>query len=298
MWEVILTFYFLMLGGFILKTLGVFTEKDAKSFVDYIVYFALPVAVFGVIHDFPLEVKDILVFTIAWITIGLTTLLVFKIFSPFIGNEKTVKTFFLTATFGNTAFAGYPISYFLFGDKGLAYAILYDVLGNFLTVVTFAIFIITGRVSWKTVYKFPPLGALILAFLTKGIPLGFLFHFVEVVKNSLTPVIVFSLGLRFNPGGILKNLKLAFWSVFIRMLFIPCLVLGLLVFLKGFIDISYTQAVVILLQSSMPPFVMSVILSEKFKLNTDLAIAAVNLGLIVLPITVSLWVYLGEKFLK
>jgi predicted permease len=82
------------------------------------------------------------------------------------------------------------------------------------------------------------------------------------------------------------------------MLFIPSLVLGLFVFLKGFIDISYTQAMVILLQSSMPPFVMSVILSEKFKLNSDLAIAAVNLGLIVLPITVSLWVYLGEKFLK
>jgi predicted permease len=55
---------------------------------------------------------------------------------------------------------------------------------------------------------------------------------------------------------------------------------------------------VILLQSGMPPFVMSVILSEKYGLKTDLAITAVNLGLLLLIFTLPLWFILGDIFLK
>lgn len=298
MWETLITFYLLVGGGFLLKKLSLFSEKDVKVFVHYIIYFALPITILGVIHNFSFSWRDIFIFGTAWFTIVLTTLFVFFILSRKIKDLRDLKTLFLTMGFGNTAFVGYPIAYSLFGDKGLAYAILYDVLGNFLAVVTFAIFVITGKIDWKTVYKFPPLGALLFALLLKGLSLTFFNTFISIVKASITPTIVFSLGLRLNLEGIFKNFKGALLSVFWRQIIIPLLVLSWLTFLEKFVNIPFDEKMVILLQSSMPPFVMSVILSEKYGLNTDLAIAAVNIGLLILLITIPIWYKVGFLFLS
>ena len=296
MLSVLLTFYLLLGFGYGLKLLKVFKREDTQVFVNYIIHFALPIAVLGVIHDFTFSVRDFAIFTTAWVSIAFTTLAVFTIFKPFLGDERSLKSFFLSASFGNTAFVGYPIAYSLFGDKGLAYAILYDVLGNFLTVVTFAIFVITGKVDWRLLYKFPPLGALILAFLLKGVPLTVFKTFIGAVKASITPTIVFALGLRFEPKKALLNWKPATVAVIWRQFVIPLAVLPLLILYRKLWNLPSEELTVILLQSSMPPFVMAVILSEKYKLNTDLSLAAANLGLIVLVVSLPLWLWVAKIF--
>jgi len=294
MWETLLTFYLLVGGGYLLKKIGLFREKDISVFVNYIVYFALPVAVFGIIHDFNFSWRDFFVFSTAWFTVLLTFAVVFFALPQRRLDGKRIKTLFLTSAFGNTAFVGYPIAYSLFGDQGLAYAILYDVLGNFILVVTLGIFAITGRVDWRTVYRFPPLGALLLAIASKGISVNFLKTFIGLVKASVTPTVVFALGLRFNPRGALLNAKWALFSVIWRQVLIPLIVLLYLLLLENFVCLHFEEKMVILLQSSMPPFVMSVILSEKYKLESDIAVAAVNIGLLFLPLTLPLWYYLGR----
>jgi len=296
MLSVLLTFYLLLGFGYGLKLLKVFKTEDTQVFVNYIIHFALPIAVLGVIHDFTFSVKDFAIFTTAWVSIAFTTLAVFTLFKPFLGDERSLKSFFLSASFGNTAFVGYPIAYSLFGDKGLAYAILYDVLGNFLTVVTFAIFVITGKVDWRLLYKFPPLGALILAFLLKGVPLTVFKTFIGAVKGSITPTIVFALGLRFEPKKALLNWKPATIAVIWRQFVTPLAVLPLLILYKKLWNLPFEELTVILLQSSMPPFVMAVILSEKYQLNTDLSLAAANLGIIVLLVSLPLWVAVAKIF--
>jgi len=295
MFKTLAVFYLLVGSGYLLKRLKVFGERDVPTFVNYIIYFALPVAVFGTIHDFTFSWKDAFIFLTAWGTILISTFAVFKVFSHLVVEKRTLKTLFLTCSFGNTAFVGYPIAYYLFGEKGLAYAIIYDVVGNFLFVVTVGIFVITGRVEWQTVYKFPPLGALILGLITKPFGIGLLKPFIASVKASITPTIVFSLGLRFDPKGALKNLKLATLSVVWRQFLVPLLVFLWLLFLSEVVNMPKEELAVILLQSSMPPFVMSVILSEKYGLNTDLAIASVNLGLLTLPFSLPLWLWLFER---
>lgn len=297
MGQVLLTFYLLVGAGYLLKRLGVFKTEESATFVKYIVYFALPVAVLGIIHDFPFSVKDFLVFTTAWVSILATYLFVFLFLKRRLKDAKKLKTLFLTMAFGNTAFVGYPIAYSLFGDKGLAYAMLYDVIGNFLVVVTFAVFVITGRIDWRTLYHFPPLGALIVAFLTKPLPLSFLKTFVGVVKASITPAVVFALGLRLEPKGALGNLREALLAVLWRQLVVPAGVLLWLLLLEELgLKLPFEEKMVILLQSSMPPFVMSVVLSEKYRLETDLAVAAVNIGLALLLFTLPLWYSIGKFF--
>ncbi len=294
----LITFYLLVLGGYLLKKIKVFKTEDTAVFVNYIIHFALPIAVFGVIHHFDFSIKDAAVFATAWISILFSTAFIFLVLRPKFADERTLKSFYLSATFGNTAFVGYPVAYTLFGDKGLAYAILYDVVGNFLFVITVGIFLIIGKSDWRLVYKFPPLGALLLAFLLKGIKLGFLKTFIGTVKASITPTIVFALGLRFEPKEALKNLPLASLAVFWRLFLIPSLVLPLLILFKDWLNLPFEEVAVILLQSSMPPFVMAVILSEKYKLNTDLSLAAANLGILLLPLSLPFWFFVAEKLLK
>ncbi len=294
--SVLLTFYLLVGGGYLLKRLGIFRETDISVFVNFIIYFALPITVLGVIHDVNFSIKDAAVFLTAWVCVALTFLVVYLPLKRRL-DEKTSKVLFLSSAFGNTAFVGYPVAYTLLGDKGLAYAILFDTVGNFFLVITFGIFLITGRIEWKTLFKFPPLGALLLAFLTKRVPLGIFGHFVSVVKGAITPTVVFALGLRFNPKAAFKNLKWALFAIFWRQLVVPAVVLVSLLILSQFLALSKTEKLVILLQSSMPPFVMAAILAEKFRLNTDLAIAAANGGILFLLVTLPLWFYLGNHLL-
>ena len=295
--EVLLVFYLLVGSGFFLKTLKVFKTEDTTVFVNYIIYFALPIAVFSVIHDFQFKASNLVIPLSAWFSQFISTFLVFTVFKKLIRDERSLKTFFLATTFGNTAFVGYPVNYALFGEQGLAYAILYDVLGNFLVVITFAVYIITGKSDWRLIYKFPPLGALFLAFLLRPVSFGILKGFFGYVKASITPTILFALGLRLELKGAFKNLKWAAVSVVLRMFLIPSFVLIFLLILKRFIEIDFTTAAVALLQSAMPPFVMSVVLSEKYQLNSDLAVAAVNLGLIVLLVALPLWFYIAKYIL-
>ncbi len=81
MWETLLTFYLLVGSGLLLKKLRIFSEEDVKVFVHYIIYFALPVTILGIVHEFNFSWKDFFVFGTAWFTIAVTTLFVFGILS-------------------------------------------------------------------------------------------------------------------------------------------------------------------------------------------------------------------------
>ncbi|NPB05336.1 MAG: AEC family transporter [Aquificae bacterium] len=292
--ETLLTFYLLLGSGYLLKRLGVFKTEDTAVFVNFVVYFALPLTVFAVFKDLELSADLAAVVAVAWTSAAVSTLVSFFLFSKLVADRASLKSLFLSATFGNTAFAGYPIAYSLFGEEGLAYAIVYDVVGNFLLVVTLAVALIGQRPDWRLFYRFPPAGALLAAFALKGASLEPLKGFFAAAKASLVPTVVFALGLRFEPRAALKNLPLALLAVLWRQLVSPLLVLLLLLLLKEPLRLSHEAAAVALLQSSMPPFVMAVILSEKYRLNPDLSLAAANLGLLLLPLTVPLWLKVSE----
>ena len=288
-----LIFYLLIAGGYILKVLGIFKKEDTAVFVNYVLYFALPIAILGTIHDFQFQFKDFLTFGIAWIVVLITYIGIYHFYGKkFKLEEKSRKTLFLSSSFGNTAFVGYPLAYTLFGDKGLAYAILYDVLGNFIMLITLALYTITGKLYIRLIYQFPPLGAFLLALLLKPFSLAFLKPFITAVKASITPTALFSIGLRLEPQKALKNVPNALIAVFWRQIVIPSIVFLILLGLKEIYPFPKVQLAITLLQSSMPPFVMAIILSEKYKLNTDLAIVAANLGLMALPLTLPLWLFL------
>lgn len=271
--------------AYILKLTGIFREEDSKVFINYVIYFSLPALVLQKVREVSIGEETFSVVLGAWVVI-LLSLLLSLLVGKFFGMEgKTLRSFLLVSSFGNTAFVGYPFTFAFFGDEGLRYAVLYDQLGSFLLVVSVGFFIATGRFSLKEILTFPPFSALILAFLLRGAELPpVISSFLEISGKSLIPVVLFAIGLRFSLSHVLGSIKGATLSIFLKMLFVPSLVLLILKFFE-LDDLHYR---VILLESSTPPMVMAGVLAIRYGLDEKLALSAITLGIAVSFLSVPL----------
>ena len=289
MQERVLFLILVLISALLLKRLGVFTERDADPFVNYVIYFSLPALVFREIRGVPLSGETVGVVLIAWGVI-LGSLAVSWFLGRIIGmEEKTLRSFVLVSSFGNTAFLGYPFTYALFGEEGLRFAVLYDQIGSFLLVVSAGFALSTGRVSPREIITFPPFLALLAGLLLKDIKLPSLIDtFLDVVGDSLIPTVLFAIGLRFSVGHVRDSLGYTLLSLTLKMLVAPLLVLaGIKAFSLD--SLGYRVA---LLETSMPPMVMAGILAMKYGLDERLALSSITLGILVSFLTVPLWVSL------
>ncbi len=285
MHERILFVALIFLLAYTLKILRIFDERDSGTFINYVIYFSLPALVFHKIREVELTGEAVAVVGFAWGTIILS-LLVSLLTGRLIGMEdRTLRTFLLVSSFGNTAFLGYPFTFALFGDGGLRYAVLYDQLGSFLLVVSLGFLIATGRFSVKEVVLFPPFGALLLGVLGRSLHIPqALETFLDVSGKSLIPVVLFAIGLKFSLSHLFDSLRNSVLSVFLKMILIPAL---LLLLFKA-MNLTGVSHRVILLESSMPPMVMAGVLAIKYGLDEKLAVSAITLGILVSFLTVPL----------
>ncbi len=280
---------FIISFAYLLKKLKVFNEKDAQVFVNYVIYFALPLTIIKNFSGINFDKTLLYIPLFAWfsIIIGLIT-------SYFLGKllslpENSLKSFMLISSFGNTAFLGYPFSYAFFGEEGLTYAIIFDQLGSFTLVITLGLFIAIGRLDLKELVTFPPFIALCISFLLHNLNFPeFLDYFLEISSASLIPVILFSLGLKFEPLKGFSSPKTLIAALFIKMVLLPLSTLMLLELfsLKGNI---YK---VILLESGMPPMVFAGVLALKYNLDFRLTFSAITLGIPLSFITIPLFLKL------
>ncbi|RLJ70038.1 hypothetical protein BCF55_0300 [Hydrogenivirga caldilitoris] len=283
MYERVLFVALIFLIAYVLKLSKVFKEEDSKPFINYVIYFSLPSLVLSKIRDieFTGEVLGVVVY--AWLIIVASVVLSFLVGKFLRMEEKTLKTFVLVSSFGNTAFLGYPFAFALFGDEGLRFAVLYDQLGSFLLVVSLGFLVATGKFSFKEVLLFPPFLALFIALLTRGFELPPAFNlFLEVSGKSLIPVVLFAIGLRFSPSHLFDSLRYATLSILVKMVVVPLVVLALFKTL-GLTALSHR---VVLLESAMPPMVMAGVLAIKYGLNEKLAVSVISLGILLSFITV------------
>ena len=289
MHERVLFVALIFLLAYTLKILRIFDERDSGTFINYVIYFSLPALVFHKIREVELTGEAVAVVGFAWGTIILS-LLVSLLTGRLIGmKDRTLRTFLLVSSFGNTAFLGYPFTFALFGDGGLRYAVLYDQLGSFLLVVSLGFLIATGRFSVKEVVLFPPFGALLLGVLGRSLHIPQALEiFLDVSGKSLIPVVLFAIGLKFSLSHLFDSLRNSVLSVFLKMILIPAL---LLLLFKA-MNLTGVSHRVILLESSMPPMVMAGVLAIKYGLDEKLAVSAITLVILVSFLTVPLLISL------
>jgi malate permease and related proteins len=274
---------FLITGIFtialLLRRFGAVRETHSAILVRYVMTVSLPCLTLMTIGTLDLRQAHFDIAVIAWLVMSVGAIIAYFTGKAVGLKENSLRSFMLASTFPNTAFLGYPFSYSLFGSAGLSYAIIYDQMGMFPFFFTLGFFIAGGKESLLHMLRFPPLIALVAAFLLNlaGLPpSGQVAKILGAVGWTTLPLTIFLIGLkvRFTPRPAMKGV---FACLTLRMLIMPAL-LFIMFYLTGKDGVPYRVA---LLESAMPPALTTGILAIRYRLDEDLAVSCISLGTVI-----------------
>jgi predicted permease len=275
-----------LLLGVLARRSGKFAEGAAGAFNTFILYVALPALVLRVMHRLEFVPELIVAAVVPWLYY-LAAGPFFRLLGPRLGlSRQSVVALVLTAGLGNTAFVGLPMAEALLGQGGLAVAVVADQLGSFLVLSTLATLAATRasaekELPWsvlaRKVATFPPFLALVVSLALR--PWGFPVWVDTVLERLgalLTPLALFSVGLQLRLTGVSHRLPALALGLSYKLFLVPGLVaLGLLA-MPGLAPVV-VQATV--LQAAMAPMVSAAILAAEHKLDPELAVLMVGVGI-------------------
>ncbi|MBV4431479.1 AEC family transporter [Clostridium tyrobutyricum] len=284
---------FLIIGvGYYASKKGIIDEKMNKGLSDFIVRITLPLLI---LSSFKGNYSPDMMSTI--IKILIFTVLIF-IFSIIISNllnikisrgKKSVAVF--TGIFSNCGFIGFSILNIVYGQKGILYASIFNLVYN-LFVWTFGIRIFVKKTDeniLKKVLVNPNIISvfigLILIVFSISIP-SILESFCTAVGGMTTPlsmIVIGSILTQVEIKKIFKDLSLYYISL-LRLLIIPLLIYLILTLLK--VD-SLVKSIIVI-SEAMPAATLCPILAQSYGGNVKYASQAVFITTLVSIITIPL----------
>lgn len=211
--------------------------------------------------------------------------------------KKLKRTLFLAATYGNIAYLGIPVIDMFLGKDYLPEASLITAVYLFWIFSVGMIYLeysITGGVKLKIVFlkllKNPIIISVIAGILVLVLKIELprvLLKPLEMISASVTPVILFSLGIFL---GNSKTGRLKEWiPVFILVIFV--LLIKPVIFLYGIKSLSLPVASfhTSVLDAAMPLAITPFALSRDFDLDADFLARGIVLSTILSLVSLSLW---------
>ena len=274
----------LALIGFILKKINFFDTSHADLFLKIVFYIAIPGLIFSSFDQLVLDHQLIsLPFFAAFILLfnfGLSYLLGLKLKLK----RKTHGTFVLGASILNTGFS-LPFVLAILGEDGVSRLILFD-LGNVFLVITLLYYFsckmgsndYSRKIVLKKLTTSTPLLALIIAMtlnLTNIHLPDFLLDLSYKIGNMVIPLIMFALGIYFNPKFV--HLKLSVITIFIRMV-IGFLVGLLIVYLFNLRGLERT---IIMVGTSAPVGFNTLTFSSLENLDKEFAASLLSYSILI-----------------
>lgn len=266
--------YIPLLVGFILKLTKVFSNDDAKTLINFVIYLSLPALSFKTSSTIPLSAQSIKIAICAWVSISLCILTSYALAKLMHLEKSDERSFIAVSSFGNTAFLGFPLTISLFGEKALPYAVIYDSLGSFLMVSTLGILLLSGKPNLKNVLLFPPFIGFALGLILRPFELyPHLNYIAEFLISPLMPTVLFALGLSLELKPV--SAKLLALALSIKMLLSPLYA----IIVASALDLPPLALKVCVLESSMPTMLTASALILKFGHNYQLAISSSAVGI-------------------
>ncbi len=287
--------------GYFSRKKELFKEEASDIFIKFIIYFSFPALVIYNIYHLKVDKSVIFIVATGW---GVILFSIF--FSFFVGkalkmNRATHASFIMMSTFGNTSFLGFPFQMAFFGEEGLRYAVVFDQLASFLPVSLLSPFILAYgqdakkvNIDLKKVITFPPFITLILGFLLKPVVYipDFVLNALHTLGMTVIPLALFSVGFNLRFSAVKERFKDVSLVLFIKMVFVPFLVTAFIIFIGIDLNLAVKSTI---LEICMPPMVLASIFVIGAKLDKDLAVSSVGLGILVSFITVPLFVWILGK---
>jgi hypothetical protein len=213
---------------------------------------------------------------------------------------QTKGSLYICSTFNNALFIPLPLVLMFLGPSGVPFVVLFSLtqmtllvtLGSFMGA-TFS----ERDTGWNKIAKdallFPPFLAAMtaLVFLTFGFVLPEQLTTVLSYNPSLTTYLaLLSVGLGVGIRFSLADIRIAMNVIISRQILIP-LIMFPIILLSGLSQIPYQ---VLLLESLMPPAVLTVVYASGFDLDVETASTIVTVGtLLLLPMIPFLPLFLG-----
>ena len=284
MFTQLLSIFIIIASGYGAKKFKVFEQKNASVFINYALCFALPALIFDKIYHVNIDTTLINVIATGFACSMLGAAAIFFVCRFLKFNKATTVSAVLLGMFGNTIFMGMPIIQGFFGESAMNEVIFYDQLATSIPISIFGPFVLALGAPAKVslvqnvmkVVKFPPFVALILGFLLRGVPLpSVIFDALNLFAQSVVPVALFAIGIGLGFRSIKSCYKSTAVVIAGKMLVAPFIFI-LITIIFG---VDFGQIWMIgILQCAMPPMVLASAMIMKAELDSQLAVAAVAVG--------------------
>ncbi|MBF2029738.1 MAG: AEC family transporter [Oscillatoriales cyanobacterium C42_A2020_001] len=235
----------------------------------------------------------------AWVAILLGILLAGVWLQRSRWSSQTRISFMLTSMVGNTGYIGFPVSLILVGQQHFAWAVFYDLLGS--TLGAYGLGVALAARSHQEEYVWtqtmvtlasnPALWSFWVGLLVRDAPLpGWLETSLRTTAWMMVSLSLILIGMRLSQLRSLKSIQPAAMSLMIKMLLVPLIVGG------GLWLAGITGAVhrVLLLQAAMPPAFASLVISEAYERDPEMAVTAIAIGCLGLLGTLPIWLWLSS----
>jgi len=215
-------------------------------------------------------------------------------------NNQTKGSLLIGSTFTNALFVPLPLALMFFGPTAVPFVIMFS-LTQMILLVTFGSIMgatFGGKeAGWKKIARdaitFPPFLAAILSLILLGLKIGLPTDIAMVLSynSTLTTYLaLISVGLGVGVRFSLADIRTALNVIAIRQLLVPLLVLPIILFST----LSQVPIQVLILESLMPPAILTVVYASGFDLDVEIASTTVTVGhLLLLPLIPLLAFILG-----
>ncbi|MCP4971019.1 MAG: AEC family transporter [Arcobacter sp.] len=270
--------------GYLFK---IFIKDNSKELIDFVIYFSLPAIVFAKIYPLTLN-YEILKLIIIFNSIILINLILSYLFGRFLKlSKKVLATFMIISTFGNTSFIGFSYIDSFYGQDYIVYALIYDLFGSFLILVSLGMLIInwgsSQDVNFKAIIKsilfFPPIIMFFISVLLKNIEVpDFFMNTMQTIGSTLVPIAMIAIGMKLELKNIFYKLEIVSAAIILKMFIIPIMVL---ISFQVFYNLDDTWSKTTIIEAAMPPMTMAVVLAIRGGLDERLAINALVIGVLI-----------------
>lgn len=274
-------------GGYLAKSVKILKPKQARTFLDFAVIFALPCLIFDKIYHLNLDFSLIFIVFMGLFSSVFSSFVAILLGKIFSFSKNTIVSMFLLSCFGNTIFIGVPIISELFKDPQYSgEAIFYDAIATTIAISLFGAFIlsfandkkINFKDNLKKIATFPPFLALVLGLVLKAVSLPeFIFEPLRLFGACATPLALFAIGLSLAFSAIKSSYKATIIVIFAKMILTP---LVFIILLKIFsLDLT-ASSIVAIIESATPTMTLAGAMIMKAKLDSNLAVSVIAFGIL------------------
>lgn len=272
----------LVVFGVALRRFGVLQRDDSRQLNGVIVYVALPALIFTSVAGADLSLEMLKAAGAAWAVSLAGFAVAWEIAHVLRLPPKTAGGFVLVAALGNTGYLGYPIVRALLGEGAMPAAVFYDVFGTVAVLFTLGIAVAArhgeheGRLDvLKELFTFPAMIALLVALAYRLLPLpaqvsATVMEWMAIPANMAVPLIMVSLGVSLDFSALRGSLAPLGAVAGVKLALLPAIAVAVAMLTKDMAGVR-----VLALQAGMPSMMLTLVVGERFKLDTAFIAAAI-----------------------